>query len=98
VGELSVHLLEGFADDRVELTVDGEILSEDAVTTQLLLGLAATLVAEIRDGPAVAEIRVPTRGLSATLALEVRGHTHLLVSIEDGALAYQVSDAAPGYM
>jgi hypothetical protein len=98
VGELSVYLLDGFARDRVEVTVDDRVLREDDVTTQLLLGHAATLATPVQDGPARLEVRVPTRGLAAGLDLNIRGDAHVLVSIEAERLTCQLSEAAPGFL
>jgi hypothetical protein len=98
VRTLSVHLLDGFNDDRVEVIANGEHLSADGVTTKLLLGHAATLTAPIRDSPARVEVRVPKRGTAARLDTQSPGDVHVLASIESGQLKLRVSDVAPGFM
>lgn len=99
MGQITVHLLEGFDGDRVVLTVDGEMLaSRDDVTTSPLVGSASSLEAAVPDGTSAVTIDVPTREVTTTRELEVRGDAHLLVSVEGGALSCTVTDRAPGFM
>jgi len=99
MAQLLVHALDAFADDDVVVEVDGRpVARDDHVTTQLLLGHAATLTADVPAGQATVSVKVPTRALEATIGVDLREETHILASVESGALTLRTTESAPGYM
>jgi hypothetical protein len=99
MAQLLVHVLDEFAEDVVVVEVDGQpVARDDHVTTQLLLGHAATLTADVPAGRARVSVKVPTRALEATISVDLREETHILASIESGALMLRTTERAPGYM
>jgi hypothetical protein len=96
---LHVALQEGFASDRVVITLNGaEAANRPAVTTRNQIGFAESVEVEAPAGAAQVDIEVTTRGLSASAQVEVEGTTYVGVSIEDGQLNVQQQREAFRYL
>jgi hypothetical protein len=96
---LRVDLQEGFADDEVDLRINGrEALHKQGVTTKRMLGLATSAEIEVpEDGPVTVQVEVPTKHLSKSILLSVADSPHLGISILNGEIKFIVSRKAFGY-
>ena len=89
---LNLYLTQGFQNDRVVVSVDGnKVFDGDGVTTEKLLGLAKQLKPVTIDGDtAHLEIALPEKGLSATIDADLSKGTHVPVAIENGQFTHSV--------
>ena len=99
MSRLRVDLQEGFADDDVEIRINGrDSFHKQGVTTKRMLGLAASSEIEVPDNePVKVEVEVPTKHLSKSILLSVADSPHLGVSILNGEIKFIVSRKAFGY-
>ena len=99
MARLRVDFQEGFADDEVDVRVNGqESLHREGVTTKRMLGLASTSEIEVpADQPVDVEIKLPKKHLSKTISLPPSESIYLGVSVSDGELQFTVSPKAFGY-
>ena len=96
---LSVALQEGFEDDTVVARLDGaEVFRQDAVTTDVRIGLATSFEVPLGDRPATFEVEVPSRGLAERTTVGADGPLHLGISVVDGAVRVRVSEQPFGYL
>ena len=96
---LTVDLQEGFEGDAVEVFVDGERRwSENEVTTNIAVSLAASVPLEVPDGPVNVHVAMPGRGLEAGLGLEASGEVHLAANVADGRLRLEQLAERPYYL
>jgi hypothetical protein len=96
---LHVALQEGFASDRVVITVNGaEAASRPDVTTRNQIGFAEAVEIDVPAGAAQVHVEVPTRGLSESAQVQVEGTTYVGVSIAAGRLNLQPQREAFRYL
>jgi hypothetical protein len=89
---LNLYLTEGFKDDRVVVSVDGNtVFDGSGITTKKLLGLAKQLgpVAVAGDTAQLA-IALPEKGLSATIRADLSKGTHIPIALENGQFTHSV--------
>lgn len=92
-----VVLEEGFRDDDVVLRVDGDDLyAETGISTNRLLGYAASFEASMAAGSRVT-VEVSTRSLARDFVLPDSPARQLVVSVVDGALQFLTPEHARGY-
>lgn len=89
---LQIDLQEGFANDRVAITVNGQVVFDEVVTTNLMHGLAATVEAEVPRGQTRVEVQIAARNLAETIPLDVSGTVYLGIAVRDGAIEHRISD------
>jgi hypothetical protein len=96
---LKIDLREGFARDEVIISVDGrEVFRNDAVSTRVQIGLAASVETSV-GGRATVEVALPKRGLSQTIEVEVPAPRFLGLTItRDGRLTHELSDQPFRYL
>ena len=95
---LRVDLQEGFANDAIDVRVNGRAsLHQEGVTTQGMLGLATSAEIEVPEGLLSIEIEVPTKSLSKTIRLEPSESPYLGVSIGKGEIEHILSKRPFGY-
>ena len=95
---MHLDLQEGFANDAVEILVNGNIvLQTEGVTTKRMLGLALSSEIEVPDGTLDIEIRVPTKNLSHTISVESSTTPNLGISIHNGQIKIITSERRFGY-
>jgi hypothetical protein len=95
---LRIDLQDRFAGDEVRIAVDGrQVFHKRGVTTKLLLGLADSVQVPVAGKVAVVEIAVPSRKLSRTERVGMKGDTFLGVSLSDRGIDVIVSDKPFGY-
>ena len=100
MASLTIHLLDGFENEAVAVEVDGrEVLRQESVTSQLLLGLAGSFDIPLDEpGPASVRVSLPNRGLDAEQVVDVGDAAHLTASVEGGALVLRSMEGPPGFL
>ena len=89
---LVIDLQDGFADDTVAISVEGqEILNRDGVTTNYAIGRADSVQTDVAPGPIRVEIRIPTRHLTHEIALDLSAATYLGVSLAGDKISVRIS-------
>lgn len=95
---LTVALQDGFEDAAVVVRVDGDdVLREDAVTTDVRIGLARSVEVSVGALPATVEVDLPRAGVSGATTVEA-GALYLGVSVRDGAVVFRRSSEPFGYL
>ncbi|WP_222273050.1 hypothetical protein [Modestobacter marinus] len=93
---LALHLQDGFDDDEVVVSIDGDIFRRlEHVTTRLLLGYAETLDLDVPSPTCRLEVDLPRRGLRA--GVDVAAPAHVGAGVESGHLTLLVHDEPFGY-
>lgn len=88
-----IDLQEGFMDDTVAIRVgDEQIFHKENVSTDLYLGHAESIEANVPEGPVTVEISVLSRDLSDKIVLNVPPVSHLGVALSEAQLRFRVSD------
>jgi hypothetical protein len=89
---LAIALEDGFVDDHVVVAVDGKVvLDERGVRTRTQLGLARSTTVDAPDRCRV-EVRLPGRGLSAALDVDVRRTPNVRFSVTPNGLSANATD------
>ena len=95
---MRIDLQEGFSNDAVEVYVNGaKVLDKEGVTTKRMLGLALSSEIDVPDGAVAIEVKVPTKNLAKTFAVESSDTANLGVSIHNGELKGITSKKRFGY-
>jgi hypothetical protein len=90
--KLVIALEDGFVDDHVVVVVDGRVvLDERGVRTRTQIGLARSTTVDVPDRCRV-EIRLPRRGLSAALDVDVGRTPNVRVSVTPKGLSADATD------
>ncbi len=93
---LSIYLDEYYDNDSVMIWVDDKIVfQEKGVTTDFSTSLAAQFTTSVEEKKIKILCEVPTRNLSASKTLNVKGEVHLRVSILNGILRIIEEKAPP---
>jgi hypothetical protein len=94
---LHIHLQEGFANDQVIVTVDGQTVFEAEVSTNLMRGRAATFDAPVPQGTITVEVLVSTRELRGAIDIDARDVPYLGCGMRDGAIEFRPTDQPVPY-
>ena len=95
---LAIDFQDGFKDDVVTLQLDEkEIFIRQHVSTSLLLGFADSFRTEVRKGPVTVEMSIETRGLVATIPLQILVDTYVGISVVNDRVQYIISNEPFGY-
>ncbi len=87
---LEIDLQEGFADDAVQITADGqEVFNQKGVSTDYSIGLAKKLRCELPEKRVTIEVTVSSRKLSASTEVDTGATKHLGVSLGEGEIVFQ---------
>jgi hypothetical protein len=90
---MHIDLREGFEDDEVVIRIGGEeVFRKDGVTTLPQIGRADGIETPGGDGPVRVDVELPKRGVQASFSVPAPG-MHLGISIEDGELMHEISQA-----
>ena len=93
---LSIYLDEYYDNDSVVIWVDDKIVfQEKGVTTDYSINLAAQFNTSVEEKRIKILSEVPTRNLSASKTINVKGEAHLRVSILNGILRIIEEKAPP---
>jgi hypothetical protein len=96
---LSIILQEGFTDDLVTITIDGnEVFRKDLVKTRLALGVATSFSLDMPAGMVRVGIHLPRRNLTETIPVRLAEPVYLAVSVVDGSLKHWFSREPFRYM
>jgi hypothetical protein len=89
---LAIALEDGFVDDHVVVAVDGRVvLDRHGIRTRTQLGLAWSTTVDAPDRCRV-EVRLPRRGRSAALDVDVRRTPNVRFSVTPDGLSADASD------
>jgi hypothetical protein len=95
---VTLALQDGFENDSVVVSVDGEVVIEEgAVRTDERIGLAYALDVAVPDRPVVIQVQVPTRGLQASHELAPAATTSVGISLLGGQIVFRSSPTPFGY-
>ena len=89
---LNLHLTDGFAGDHVIVSVDGtKVFERDGVTTNELLGKAASLAAvtTATDRPTIT-LELPGKSVLDTITVDLGKGSHVPIALESGQIRYSV--------
>ena len=97
---LAIHLHEGFVDDTVVLSLNGEeVLRKQHVTYSPLLGYAdVSFERQVQPGRIRLQLQLPERGRTASMDLELQSDTYIGVFVADGEIQFTPPSQVPfGY-
>jgi len=98
MAKLGIDLQEGFENDEVVVTIDGqESFRHTAVRTKRVLGLAMNDTIDVANGKHAIEISVPTRNLHHKLTINLRDELHLGISLRGSELDVITREERFGY-
>lgn len=96
---VTVDLQDGFDGDTVEIEVDGgPRWREDAVTTNLVVSLAASVPLEVEAGEHELRVAVPSRGVEAVLRIDAAADVPVAANLADGELRLEQLPERPYYL
>jgi hypothetical protein len=88
---LEIDLQEGFADDAVQITADGqEVFNQTGVSTDYAIGLAKKLQLDLPEKRVQIEVRVSSRRLTGSTEVNTDASGYLGVSVGEGEIVFQV--------
>jgi hypothetical protein len=91
---LAVALESGFEDDHVLVRVDDRlVLDEEHVSTRYQIGMARLFEVPITADEVRIEVRLPRRGLGGETVVRVNQSPSLRISVENGELVFNPTDA-----
>ena len=95
---LHVDLQEGFLDEPVRITVNGqEEFRKDGVRTRTQIGRADAFEVTLPEGPA--QIEISARGITRRIDVSISADLYVGVSIaQDGSIVDKQSSRAFGYV
>ena len=96
---LHIAFQEGFDGDTVIVRIDGkEMFRKDNMATRSQIGYAGSFETNSHTGPVTIDILLPVKNLSETVQFQLTAATFVGVSIEQGKIAYRISDQPFGYV
>jgi hypothetical protein len=98
--EVTVDLQDGFKNDTVVISAQGqELLREEAVTTRFQIGKAKSLQLAMPAGEVTLNVEVPTKDARTTVAIDTSKPMFVGVSLTtEGRLEVKVQERPFGYM
>ena len=95
---LSIDLQDGFADDTVVISVDGqEVFGQSGVRTRRTIGWAASVETPVGTAPVRVEVSLPSRRLAATTTVNPDATPYVGVSVIDNQVRFATSHTPFGY-
>ena len=97
---LAVHLQEGFEDDTVILSLNGEeVFHKEHVSYSPLLGYAdVSFERRVKPGPFQLQAHLTEHGRSASIDLELESNTYIGVVVANGEIQFTPPSQEPfGY-
>lgn len=97
---LHVALQEGFFGDAAVLVTvnDDAVYHEDAVETDLRIGLADSFEVPLPEGPVRIGVRMPEQDLEAGTSVESTETVYVGVSVVHGQIEFRLSNTPFGYV
>jgi hypothetical protein len=94
VGELTISLEDGFADDHVVVAVDGVVVfDESQLTTRDQISLAREVTLDAPAGECRVRVRLPDRSLDSTLDVDTTRTPTVRVWVDRGGLQLRPTDS-----
>ena len=95
---LTLALQDGFENDSVVVSVDGEVVIENAaVRTDERIGLAYAVDVPLPDRAVVIDVQVPSQSLHVSHELSPATTTSVGISLLDGQIVFRSSPTPFGY-
>lgn len=96
---LKIDLQDGFERDLVVVRVnDKEIFRKDGIKTQLMLGYADSLEADVPLGQSRVEIALPLKDISGTISLKIAAPVYIGLSVSNGKIIHRLSQTFFAYL
>ena len=96
---LRIDLQDGFKGDKVIVKINNnEVYRKEGVKTELTLGYADSLEAEVPEGQCTVEVTLPERGISESIHLKIMAPVYLGLSVLDGKIVYRLSNTFFAYL
>jgi hypothetical protein len=96
---LKLDLQDGFEEDIVIIKIDSkELYHKEGVKTELTLGYADSIEAEVPEGQCTVEVTLPERGISESIHLKIMAPVYLGLSVLDGKIVYRLSNTFFAYL
>jgi len=98
VATLTLHLVDGFKNDTVQIQVNGEtVFSKENVSTSELLGVAESVTAEIDTEAADIDIFMPKQGLSKRIHVKAKDAQDVVISVVAGQIDWRTPASPIGF-
>ena len=95
---IAIHLQEGFANDLVNVRVNGrERLRRENARTDMMLGYAEIEKVSVRAKQSEIVVELPRRALLGKVVLDTSADTEIGCSVVDGGLVLRIPDRPFGY-
>lgn len=95
---LTVALEDGYADEPVEVRIDGRrAFRKEHVRTRTQISLAESFESTVPEGPILLEIDLPARNLSRSITVEVSERLFVGISVSGGDVQYRQSEETTGH-
>ena len=95
---LHVDLQEGFAGDRVVVRVGGRTVFDDAATTSLMRGKAASFAVPVAQPVVMVVVALPDRGTRGETEVDVRATPYLGVGLRGSEIIFRPTETPIPYM
>ena len=91
MSSLVIDLQVGFADDTVELFIDGLAVLRQRVTTDYSIGRADSVRVDPDGGVITLEVRILSRDIGGRVSVDIGETPYVGVSVEDDTLVFRKS-------
>jgi hypothetical protein len=96
---LKIDLQDGFEGDIVIIEINSkELYHNEGVKTELTLGYADSIEADVPEGQCTVEVNLPKKGISVSIHLEIMAPVYLGLSVLDGKIVYRLSNTFFAYL
>ena len=96
---LKIDLQDGFEGDLVIIRINNkELYHKDGVKTELTLGYADSLEAEVPEGQITVEVALPEKNIKESISLKVLAPVYLGLSVSDGKIVQRQSNTFFTYL
>ena len=96
---LKIDLQDGFEGDTVVIEINSkELYHNEGVKTELTLGYADSIEADVPKGQCTVEVNLPEKGISESIHLEIIAPVYLGLSVLEGKIVNRLSDTFFAYL
>jgi hypothetical protein len=96
---LKLDLQDGFEGDIVTIKINSkELYHKEGVKTELTLGYADSIEAEVAEGPCRVEVTLPEKGISKSIHLEIMAPVYIGLSVLNGKIVHRLSNTFFAYL
>jgi len=96
---LRIDFQDGFEGDIVIVNINNkEVYHREGVKTELTLGYADSLEAEVPEGQITVEVALPEKNITESISLKVLAPVYLGLSVSDGKIVQRRSNTFFAYL